>query len=73
LLDIMLDEVDDGFTICRELKSDPEYWSIPILAMSAISREAGIDPGLGDHFKADDFLEKPVKAVDLIEKIRKHL
>lgn len=73
LLDIMLDEVDDGFTICRELKSDPEYWSIPILAMSAISREAGIEPGLGEHFKADDFLAKPVKAVDLIEKIRQHL
>jgi len=73
LLDIMLDEVDDGFTICRELKSDPEYWSIPILAMSAISKEAGLDPGLGEHFKADDFLEKPVKAVDLLEKIKKHL
>jgi NADH oxidase (H2O2-forming) len=73
LLDIMLDEVDDGFTICRELKSDPEYWSIPILAISAISKEAGIDPGLGEHFKADDFLEKPVKAVDLLEKIKKYL
>jgi len=73
LLDIMLDEVDDGFTICRELKSDPEYWEIPILAISAISKEAGVDPGLGEHFKADDFLEKPVKAVDLLEKIHKHL
>lgn len=73
LLDIMLDEVDDGFTICRELKSDPEYWSIPILAMSAISKEAGLDPGLGEHFQADDFLAKPVKAMELIEKIKKHL
>jgi len=73
LLDIMLDEVDDGFTICRELKTDPEYWSIPILAMSAIAKEAGVEPGLGEHFKADDFLAKPIKAAELLEKIKKHL
>lgn len=69
LLDIMLDRVDDGFTICRELKSDPQYWDIPIIAMSAISRDANLDPGIGDHFKVNDFLAKPVKAKDLLEKI----
>jgi len=73
LLDIMLDHVDDGFTICRELKADPQYWDIPIIAMSAISRDAGIDPGIGDHFKVDDFLTKPVKAKDLMEKIEQYI
>jgi len=73
LLDIMLDHVDDGFTICRELKADPQYWDIPIIAMSAISRDAGIDPGIGDHFKVDDFLAKPVKAKDLMEKIEQYI
>jgi len=69
LLDIMLDKVDDGFTICRELKADSEYHDIPIVALSAISRDAGIDPGIGDHFQVNDFLPKPVKAKDLIDKI----
>lgn len=73
LLDIMLDHVDDGFTICRELKADPETWDIPIIAMSAISRDAGIDPGIGDHFKVDEFLTKPVKANDLMEKLAQYV
>lgn len=73
LLDIMLDRVDDGFTICRELKSDPQYWDIPIIAMSAISRDADLDPGIGDHFKVDEFLAKPVKAKDLLEKIKQFI
>ena len=73
LLDIMLDHVDDGFTICRELKADPDYWDIPIIAMSAISRDAGIDPGIGDHFKVNDFMAKPVKARELMEKIEQYI
>lgn len=73
LLDIMLEKVDDGFTICRELKSDPEYCDIPIVAMSAIAKEAGLSPGIGEHFKADDFIEKPVRAEELLDKIEIHL
>lgn len=73
LLDIMMDSVDDGFTICQELKSDPEHWHIPIVAMSAIAKEKGISPGIGEHFKADDFIEKPVKAKELLEKIETFL
>jgi len=73
LLDIMLDKVDDGFQICHELKSDPEYWNIPILAMSAIASKTGLSPGVGEHFKADDFIEKPVKGKDLLEKIKTFL
>jgi len=73
LLDIMMESVDDGFTICQQLKSDPEYWNIPIIAMSAIAKEMGISPGIGEHFKADDFIEKPINAKELLEKIETFL
>jgi CheY-like chemotaxis protein len=73
LLDIMLENVDDGFKVCQEIKSDPEYWNIPVIAMSAIAEKAGVSPGLGEHFKADYFIEKPIKAPELLGKIKEFL
>ena len=73
LLDIMMENVDDGFTICRQLKSDPDYWHIPIISMSAIAKETGISPEIGEHFKVDDFIDKPVKAKELLQKIETFL
>lgn len=73
LLDIMMENVDDGFTICRQLKSDPDYWHIPIISMSAIAKETGISPEIGEHFNVDDFIDKPVKAKELLQKIETFL
>jgi len=69
LLDLMLERADDGFTICETLKSDPEYDDIPIIAISGIASEIGLAPELGDRFKADAFIEKPVKSGDLCKKM----
>ena len=70
LLDLMLPE-EDGFSLCRRLRSDPLGRSIPILAVSALSSEddaiAAFDAG------ADDFVAKPFRAYELMARIRSAL
>lgn len=76
LLDIMMKKLDDGFTICYKLKHDPELKKIPVLAISAITKETGLKFSSetdGEYFEADDYVEKPVKADDLLERIEKLL
>jgi CheY-like chemotaxis protein len=76
LLDIMMKKLDDGFTLCYKLKHDPELKKIPVLAISAITEETGLKFSSetdGEYFEADDYVEKPVKADDLLERIEKFL
>ena len=76
LLDIMMGRLDDGFTICYRLKHDPELRKIPILVISAVTEKTGLkfSPATdGEHFEADDHIEKPVEPSDLLERIEKLL
>ena len=76
LLDIMMERLTDGFDICYKLKHDPEMKKIPVLAVSAVTKETGFkfSPATdGEYFEADDFVEKPVKPADLLERVGKLL
>jgi CheY-like chemotaxis protein len=73
LLDIMMDSVDEGLVVARKLKSNPEYWDIPILALSAIGKTVGFLPEIGNEFMADAFIEKPVRSGELMGKVEELL
>jgi len=76
LLDIMMDRLDDGFTLCYRLKHDSELKKIPILTISAITEKTGFkfSPATdGEYFEADDYVEKPIKPSDLLERVEKLL
>jgi len=76
LLDIMMDRLDDGLTICYKLKHDPELRKIPILTISAVTEKTGFkfSPATdGQDFEADDYIEKPVKPSELLKRIEKLL
>lgn len=76
LLDIMMDRLDDGFTLCYQLKHDSELRKIPIFTISAITEKTGFkfSPATdGEYFEADDYVEKPVKPSDLLRRIEKLL
>jgi len=76
LLDIMMERMSDGFTVCYKLKHDPELSGIPVLAISAITEETGLkfSPRTdGEYFEADDYMSKPVKAAELLERVEKLL
>lgn len=71
VLDCML-PLKTGFEICADLKSKPEYKQIPIVILTAVTQGSDKpDQYWKEMSKADDFISKPFKARDLIERIEK--
>jgi len=66
----------DGYTVCYELRKNPQTRPIPIIMLTAIGQqlskpEYAVDIAI-DHL-ADDFIDKPVETQTLLKKIEKHL
>ena len=69
VLDAMLPK-KNGFEVCSELKGDERTRSIPILMLTAVTRDSGkTDTHWRKKSKADDFMSKPFKAAKLVERI----
>ena len=73
VLDAMLPKLT-GFDLCAELKADPDFKSMPILMLTAITK----DTGKSDEYwrvksQADDFMSKPFKATELVARVEKIL
>jgi len=67
LLDLMLPG-EDGFEICRNLKSRSEYSDIPIIILSAKSAET--DKVVGLELGADDYITKPFSTRELVARVK---
>lgn len=67
LLDIMMPHIN-GITICKFIKSDPNFKKIPVLIVSSLTdadvRQDCLDAG------ANDFLAKPISSNQLLSKIK---
>jgi CheY-like chemotaxis protein len=74
ILDVMMNSLDEGCVLSRELKSSPKYKNIPILMITSVMAKTGIDleEAAGDEtwLPVDGFLNKPVKAEMLLEKVK---
>ena len=70
VLDLMLPKMD-GYQVCRSLKFDSRYKSLPILILSA--RPGEQDKRLALEMGADDFIRKPYDLKDLVGRIRAKL
>jgi len=70
VLDVMLPKID-GYTICRLLKFDEKYKSIPIIMFSGRAGQADIDKG--GQSGANLYLVKPVDKEQLREAVEKFL
>ncbi len=68
VLDVMLSGID-GTEICRSLKTNDNYRSLPIIMISAHPNAQHMVTVAG----ANDFVAKPFDVGYLIEKIKKHL
>ena len=77
ILDVMMDTWQDGFEMAREIKSEPEFKSIPILMLTGVKDKSGIDfkstAGDPTWLPVDGFLDKPVDAEVLIAEVEKLL
>lgn len=73
LLDVMLPETD-GFAVCKEIKENPNSKGIPVVMLTSIGHHL-TDPdyakAVAVTHEADDFIEKPVEAKELLNRIRK--
>lgn len=68
ILDCMMESVDDGMVMARELKSGG--FSTPILMLSSIGKVLGQDFGRDDEIlPVDEFLEKPIDPRVLLDKV----
>ena len=70
ILDIMLPEMN-GYQVCRELKSNPETETIPVVVVTAKSQES--DKFWAKETGADDYLTKPFEMEELLQKIQDNL
>jgi CheY-like chemotaxis protein len=80
LLDIMMDSLFDGFSLCHSIKTSnefKEFHDTPIIFVSAVKEKTGSrfqfkgeEQGLTGP---DDYIDKPVKPEDLLARIERLL
>lgn len=80
LLDIMMDSLFDGFSLCHQVKTSKEFKELkdtPIIHVSAVKEMTGsrfqFEAGEQGMSAPDDYIDKPVKPEDLIARIEKLL
>lgn len=71
LTDLLMPRVH-GFDICRAVKEDPQLKDIPLIAMTAVYKEA-FHKSEAMRIGVDYFLEKPFKFKTLLEKVEEFL
>jgi two-component system, OmpR family, alkaline phosphatase synthesis response regulator PhoP len=70
LLDVMLPKLD-GYRVCRLLKFDQKYKSIPIIMLTAKTEEQAMATGI--RTGANQYLTKPVEPERLLEAVAEEL
>jgi signal transduction histidine kinase/FixJ family two-component response regulator len=70
LSDVMM-PVRDGFALLREIRSDPELKSLPVILLSARAGEEAKIEGL--EAGADDYLIKPFGAQELLARVNTNI
>lgn len=72
ILDVMMEQENSGLALARKLRRSG--FTRPIILMTSLGRVTGFDYGRNEDFTpVDVFLEKPVSAKTLAEKVREVL
>jgi len=68
LLDVMMEQPDDGFVMAQELRRRGK--TFPILMLTSVSTASGLDFGRdGEMVPVDDFQSKPIEPATLVQKV----
>jgi CheY-like chemotaxis protein len=70
LLDVMM-PVMDGFETCRELKKNDDWKNIPIIFITALTREEDFTKGFA--LGAVDYISKPFRTEEVLARVNTHL
>lgn len=72
ILDVMMEEPDDGLRLARALRR--KGFTSPILMLTSVNAAMGLNIGRDDEMvPVDEFQEKPVDPVTLVEKVKRLL
>jgi len=74
VLDIMMESMDEGINVARDIKKNQQWKHIPVIGLSGINNElpCKIDTD-SEMFPVNSFLEKPVTPDTFIKEIEKFL
>lgn len=77
LLDVMMEALYSGFEVCRRIRSDAELQKTPIIGISGMKDELGVQFDLASddsqYFSPDVFFDKPVDKDALLVKVNELL
>ena len=78
ITDLMMSEVDSGFSLARRLRDDPRTVAVPIIMSTSVTTALGLDftPHSADDLasmKVDAYFDKPLDPVALVAKVRELL
>jgi CheY-like chemotaxis protein len=69
IVDLMMPIVS-GLEVCKQLRRDPEFKTIPIIVISGIGKESGKSEDFWRiGLQSDDFLSKPFDPLDLLGRV----
>ena len=72
ILDVMMEQPDDGFAMAQELRRNG--CKLPILMLTSVASASGLAFGKDEEMvPVDDFQPKPVEPATLVEKVAKLL
>jgi len=71
ILDVMMEEADDGFFLAQKLRK--KNILTPIIMYTSVAKTTGMDFAVSEMIPVDDFVEKPISPEELIEKVKKLL
>lgn len=75
ILDIIM-PTKDGFTVCEQLKGDPQLSKIPVLILTSFAERGGetnIPVSAGLTLEAEDYIDKPVSPDELLRRVERML
>ena len=78
ITDLMMSEVDSGFSLSAELRDDPRTAAVPIIMSTSVTTALGLDfsPRSAadlDAMKVDAYFDKPLDPAALVAKVRELL
>ncbi len=76
ILDVMMGTQDEGFHIAYQMRQDEQLKGIPIIMLTAVGQETGFhfDKEKDEDFlPVEEFIEKPVDPLKLVERIKINL
>jgi two-component system, OmpR family, response regulator len=75
ILDVMMESVDAGFELAREIKGSGKHSSVKILMVTSVDKEFKFDfkgaAGDSEWLPVDDYLTKPMDPKSLLAKVKK--